>query len=154
MSEIYDSTKTMKEFFKDYESLKVSFQQDTLIELLKRLQEEFGSVPKEFQELISEEFGIKLGVIQSVIKRFPSLTEYPYKHRIIVCMGQQCTSKNSEDLWGQIKEELKKRPNNLFYLTKQYCFHKCATAPNIKIDNDFYTNVSQKDISSILDNYN
>lgn len=154
MSEIEDSSTRLQEIFKDYISLKASFQQNTLIELLKQIQEEFGAVPKELQSLISEEFNIKLGVIQSVIKRFPSLTEYPYKHRIIVCMGQKCTSKNSEVLWNYIKEELKKRPSNLFYLTKQYCFHKCATAPNIKVDSDFYTNVALTDIPDILDNYN
>lgn len=154
MSEAENNLAELREIFESYSSLKTSFQQDTLVQLLKQIQDKYGAVSKDTQALISDEFNIKSGVIQGIIKRFPSLTEYPYKHRIVVCFGQQCSSKNSEELWNQIKQELKNRPSNLFYLSKQYCFHKCGTAPNIKVDNDLYTNVSSEDIPKILDGYN
>lgn len=142
-----------------YKDLSIKYNQESFIELLREVQEIYGCIPLHVQEEISLRLNIKASVISSLIRLYPSLTSAPYRHKITLCTGRQCSLKKIQ----QIKETIKKEinvgvdeitPDGRFQFTVQSCLKKCKTAPNLLVDHDFYSFIKPGQISDILKKYN
>lgn len=124
--------------------------QDNLVAMLREIQEQLGCIPADVQEDIANTLAIKPIVIRQLIKLFPSLTSAPRRHRITVCTGPSCNESQSGLLLEALRQSIHKKP---FILTTKNCLKQCRTAPNMKIDEDFYASVRPEDIPDILGHY-
>lgn len=149
---------SFKQILPYYENLRQSYNQESLVELLREVQEIYGYIPFSIQEEIAEEMHLKETVISSIIKIYPSLKSVEYRHKITLCMGERCFAKKSRQLLEAIEKELgiKKNeitPDKRFLLTTQNCLKRCKSSPNFKIDDDYYTYAGANEIPKILSDY-
>lgn len=129
--------------------------QENLAAMLREIQEEQGCISREIQSLAAQRLGIKTSVLACLIKFYPDLKEAKYRHEILLCTGERCRNKGSQELVEFLKKELKIRKNGVsadgkIYLQTVGCLRKCPTAPNVKIDGKIYENVNKKQLLALL----
>lgn len=140
----------LEEILSYYLSQPDAANQENLVAMLREIQELLGCIPADIQEDIADALALKPVVIRQLIKLFPSLTSGPRRHRITVCTGSACSANQSDLLLETLRHAIHGRP---FTLTTKSCLKQCRTAPNMKIDEDFYTSVQPDDIPEILSRY-
>lgn len=141
-----------------YEILKTDYRQEDFVELLREIQEIYGYISPEMQTVISEELHIGLPVIRTIIKQYPSLKEQPARHTITICTGRNCHDKGCGRLLKVIEKEIgagagETTPDGRFHVQTRCCLKNCKTAPNLKINEDLYTQVTPQKIPVILQKY-
>lgn len=124
--------------------------QENLVAMLREIQDLLGCIPADIQEDIADALGLKPIVIRQLIKFFPSLTSAPRRHKITVCTGPACSADQSGLLLDALRQAIHGKP---FTLTTKSCLKQCRTAPNLKIDEDFFASVQPEDIHDILNRY-
>lgn len=124
--------------------------QENLVAMLREIQDLLGCIPADIQEDIADALGLKPIVIRQLIKLFPSLTSAPRRHKITVCTGPACSADQSGLLLDALRQAIHGKP---FTLTTKSCLKQCRTAPNLKIDEDFFASVQPEDIHDILNRY-
>lgn len=73
------------------------------------------------------------------------------KHTITVCMGSSCFARGNQENLDFIEDYITK--NNLdakIELAGSRCEGKCATGPNIVIDDNFFTEVTKEKLEQLL----
>ena len=73
------------------------------------------------------------------------------KHTITVCMGSSCFARGNQENLDFIEDYIAK--NNLdakIELAGSRCEGKCATGPNIVIDDNFFTEVTKEKLEQLL----
>lgn len=141
---------TLDEIFSYYCSQPAAASQENLTAMLREIQELLGCIPADIQEDIADALSVKPIVIRQLIKLFPSLTSAPRRHRITVCTGPACNADQSGLLLDILRKAIQGKP---YALTTKTCLKQCRTAPNMKIDEDFYASVQPEDIPDILSRY-
>lgn len=124
--------------------------QENLVAMLREIQDLLGCIPADIQEDIADALGLKPIVIRQLIKLYPSLTSAPRRHKITVCTGSACSADQSGLLLDSLRQAIHGKP---FTLTTKSCLKQCRTAPNLKIDEDFFASVQPEDIHDILNRY-
>lgn len=124
--------------------------QENLVAMLREIQDLLGCIPADIQEDIADALGLKAIVIRQLIKLFPSLTSAPRRHKITVCTGPACSADQSDLLLDALRQAIHGKP---FTFTTKSCLKQCRTAPNLKIDEDFFASVQPEDIHDILNRY-
>ena len=147
--------KELQEILDYYKGQSNSKEQDTLVAMLREIQELMGCIPVDVQKRIATEFDVKQSILATIIKLYPSLKSVNYKHRIIACSGARCGAKDGGAILMAIRKELGIEKDGLskdgnFYLTVQNCLKQCKTAPNFYIDGVLYHNVKESEVSKIL----
>lgn len=145
----------LNEIFDYYRTKDVSADQNTLIEMLREIQEEEGCIPEDIQMRIEQETGIKKTTLAYLIKMYPSLKSAPYRHRIIVCSGQNCKKKGQKELADYIQKEYKVGKDGIsqdgtFRISVQNCLKHCRTSPNISIDGQIMEQVTLEKLKEAL----
>lgn len=148
----------LTELLSYYEILKTDYRQEDFVELLREIQEIYGCITPEMQALVSEELHIGLPVIRTIIKQYSSLKEQPARHVITVCTGRNCHDKGCAKLLKAIEKEIgtgagETTRDGRFHVQTRCCLKSCKTAPNIKINDDLYTSITPRGLSSILGKY-
>lgn len=140
--------------FNKYKDLKEHYGQERFVEFLREIQDTYGYIPTDVQESACQEFGIKLSVVRSILKFFPSLHAV-VRHRIVLCTGPSCTAKESAKLSLIIEAELKKKREHkkgVYYsFVTQNCMKHCRTAVNIQIDGEHFPNMTEPELRKRLD---
>lgn len=75
------------------------------------------------------------------------------KHTITVCMGSSCFARGNQENLDFLEEYIEK--NNLnatIELSGSRCEGKCATGPNILIDNQFFEGITPEKLQELLKN--
>lgn len=145
----------LQEIFEYYKGLDTRKEQETVVEMLREIQELIGCIPVDVQERIEKELDIKQTMIATLIKLYPSLKSANYKHRVIACTGARCAAKDGATILAEIRKELQIQEDGLsndgmFYLTTQNCLKSCKTSPNFYVDGVLYQNVTVEQISHIF----
>lgn len=127
------------EILEYYKSLKDRSSQDTIVEMLRELQDLHGCISPALKEMAAEAAGVKNSMIQTIIKRMPSLRESAYAHEIVLCTGGRCASKGNMDVLNQLKQRLGINAEGIskdgkVCLKTRACLKHCRTAPNVMID--------------------
>ena len=156
-NQMHDSHKAeqTEEILEYYSQLDNKSDQDTIIQMLRELQEINGCITSELKRLAAEAAGVNPSVIQVLVKIYPSLKEAPYQHEIIVCTGKACADKGSQELLKILNQELKPKKNGIskdgrVCLKTRACLKQCRTAPNILIDGKLYSNVTAKELLKLI----
>lgn len=132
--------------------------QEQLVELLREVQEIYGCIPPDVQQEIGEALKVKATVISSLIRIYPSLKEAGWKHKITICLGPRCVSRQASQVLDETIRLLGSGPGKVsrdgrFYLKVQSCMKNCRSGPNMRIDQDLYPLVKKEDVGEILKKY-
>lgn len=130
-----------------------------LIMILSDVQSEFGCVPLDVQEVISEETGISVAEIYGVVT-FYSLFSLEPKGKYVIgcCLGTACYVKGAQKIIDQFSEILGIGPgetteDGLFSIDALRCIGACAAAPAVSINGKTYARVKLNDVAEIVAEY-
>ncbi|MCQ2752828.1 MAG: NAD(P)H-dependent oxidoreductase subunit E [Bacilli bacterium] len=131
-----------------------------LMMILSDIQKEFGYIPLEVQEIVSEQIGLPVAEIYGVVTFYSFFSLEPKgKYVIGVCLGTACYVKGSQALIDKVLEVLKLQkagqttPDGLFTVDALRCIGACALAPTMKINDQVYPKLKVSDIPNIIKEY-
>ena len=130
-----------------------------LMLILADVQKEYGYIPLEVQEIISNETNIPVSDIYGVVTFYSFFSLKPKgRHVIGVCIGTACYVKGGQNVLDKFSELLKIKPgqtteDGLFTLDGLRCIGACGIAPAISINGRVYPKVKLSDISNIIEDY-
>ena len=127
--------------------------------ILSDIQKEYGYIPLEVQELVSELTGTPVSDIYGVVTFYSFFSLTPKgKYVVGVCLGTACYVKGSQlvldkfqDLLGIAPGETTK--DGLFTLDALRCLGACALAPAVSINGKVYPMVQVSQVDKIINDY-
>ena len=130
-----------------------------LMMILESIQSEYGYIPLEVQELVSELTGIPVAEIYGVVTFYSFFSLTPKgKYVIGVCLGTACYVKGSQLVMDKFSELLhikagQTTEDGLFTLDALRCIGACGIAPAISINGTAYPKVDPGKVKGIIDSY-
>lgn len=130
-----------------------------LMMILEAIQSEYGYIPLEVQELVSELTGIPVAEIYGVVTFYSFFSLKPKgKYVIGVCLGTACYVKGSQSVMDKFSEQLGIKPgettdDGLFTLDALRCIGACGIAPAISINGKVYPKMDQGKVAGIIKEY-
>lgn len=127
-----------------------------LMMILETIQNEYGYVPLEVQEYVSELIDIPVAEIYGVVTFYSLFSLTPKgKYVVGVCLGTACYVKGSQQVMDKFTEILKIKPgetteDGLFTLDALRCIGACGIAPAITINGKVYPKVALNQVASII----
>ena len=127
-----------------------------LMMILSDIQKEYGYIPLEVQELVSDLTGIPVSEIYGVVTFYSFFSLTPKgKYVIGVCLGTACYVKGSQLVLDKFEELLKIKPgetseDGLFTLDALRCVGACAIAPAVSINGKVYPMVQVSQVEKII----
>lgn len=146
--------KTINEIIDRYQD-----EETPLMLILSDIQKEYGYIPLEVQELVSERTGIPVAEIYGVVTFYSYFSLKPKgKYVIGVCLGTACYVKGSQQVIDKFSEILGIKPgetteDGLFTLDALRCIGACGIAPAVSISGKVYSKVSVKEVPQIIESY-
>lgn len=130
-----------------------------LMMILEDIQSEYGYIPLEVQELVSDLTNIPVSEIYGVVTFYSFFSLTPKgKYVIGVCLGTACYVKGSQQVLDKFSELLKidageTSEDGLFTLDVLRCVGACAIAPAVSINGKVYPQVKPNDVDKIIAEY-
>ena len=130
-----------------------------LIVILEEVQEKYGYVPVELQEVISEETGVPAAEIYGVVTFYSFFSLTPKgKYVIGCCLGTACYVKGAQTVIDKFSELLNIKPgetsaDGLFTLDALRCIGACGIAPAVSINGQVYPKMSVDKVPGIIKEY-
>lgn len=130
-----------------------------LMLVLADVQNEYGYIPLEVQEVISSELNIPVSDIYGVVTFYSFFSLKPKGRYVIgVCIGTACYVKGGQNVLDKFSELLKIKigqtsEDGLFTLDGLRCIGACGIAPAISINGKVYPKVKLSDVSNIIAEY-
>lgn len=128
----------------------------SLISILNDVQEYFGFLPIQVQEIIARETGISLSEIYGVATFYSRFSLVPTgKHKVSVCLGTACYVKGAQSLIDGFERQLNVKVGETsndgkYTLEATRCIGACGLAPVLTVDNEVYGDVSTDGIEKII----
>ena len=130
-----------------------------LMMILSKVQNEFGYIPLEVQEIISKELDIPVATIYGVVTFYSFFSLKP-KGRVVigVCLGTACYVKGSQQVLDKFSELLNIKAgetseDGLFTLDALRCIGACGIAPALTINGKVYPKVQLSEVAHIITEY-
>ena len=130
-----------------------------LMMILSDIQREYGYIPLEVQELVSDLTGVPVSDIYGVVTFYSFFSMTPKgKYVIGVCLGTACYVKGSQLVLDKFGELLGIKPgqtteDGLFTLDVLRCIGACAVAPAVSINGKVYPQVKVDNVKDIIAEY-
>ena len=130
-----------------------------LMMILSDIQKEYGYIPLEVQEIVSERTGISVAEVYGVVTVYSFFSLAPKgKYVIGVCLGTACYVKGAQQVIDKFCEVLGIKPgettkDGLFTIDALRCIGACGIAPAVSINGQVYPKVAVNAIPGIVDNY-
>lgn len=130
-----------------------------LMMILSDIQKEYGYIPLEVQELVSERTGIPVAEIYGVVTFYSFFSLVPNgKYVIGVCLGTACYVKGAQQVIDKFSEILGIEPgqtteDGLFTIDALRCIGACGIAPAVSINGQVYPKVSVNSVPKIIEEY-
>lgn len=127
--------------------------------ILEDIQNEYGYIPLEVQELVSELTGIPVSEIYGVVTFYSFFSMTPKgKYVIGVCLGTACYVKGSQLVLDKFSEILgikpgETTPDGLFTLDVLRCIGACAIAPAVSINGKVYPQLKVDNVKKVIEEY-
>ena len=123
-----------------------------LMMILSDIQREYGYIPIEVQEIVSERTGISVAEIYGVVTFYSFFSLTPKgKYVIGCCLGTACYVKGSQKVLkiapGQTSDD------GLFTLDALRCIGACGIAPAVTINGTVYPKVTVDQVPEIIASY-
>lgn len=130
-----------------------------LINVLHKVQGEFGYLPAEVQEVVANELNVSLAKVYGVVTFYSFFTMIPKgKHPISICTGTACYVRGAEKVLEEFKKELgikvgESTADGKFSLTCLRCVGACGLAPVVLVGEKTYGRIAPDDVKNILGEY-
>ena len=131
----------------------------SLITVLQEIQDIYGYLPIEVQNMIAEGMDVPLEKVYGVSTFYAQFALSPKgEYNISVCLGTACYVKGSGDIFDKISEKLgigadECTPDGRFSLTACRCIGACGLAPVLTVNDDVYGRLTVDDVDGILAKY-
>ena len=130
-----------------------------LMLILADVQNEYGYLPLEVQEVISQETGIPVSEIYGVVTFYSFFSLQPKGRYVIgVCIGTACYVKGGQNVLDKFSDLLNIKvgqtsKDGLFTLDGLRCIGACGIAPAISINGKVYPKVKLSEVPDIIKEY-
>lgn len=130
-----------------------------LINILHKVQGEYGYLPENVQREISANLKMPLSKVYGVVTFYSFFTMKPKgKYPISVCMGTACYVRGAEKVLDELKSQLNIKVGEVtsdgkFSLDTLRCVGACGLAPVLMIGEKVYGRVEEAKIKEILEEY-
>ncbi|MGN1295479.1 MAG: NAD(P)H-dependent oxidoreductase subunit E [Bacilli bacterium] len=130
-----------------------------LMMILSAIQKDFGYIPLEVQEIVSERTGLSVAEIYGVVTFYSFFSLTPKgKYVIGCCLGTACYVKGAQQIIDKFCELLKINPgetttDGLFTIDALRCIGACGIAPAVSINGKVYPKLAVGQVAGIIDEY-
>ena len=130
-----------------------------LMMILSDIQKEYGYIPLDVQELVSEETGIPVAEIYGVVTFYSFFSLNPKgKYVIGVCLCTACYVKGGQQIIDKFSELLGIKPgetteDGLFTLSALRCIGACSIAPAVNINGKVYPKMTVDKVIKVVEEY-
>lgn len=130
-----------------------------LMMILSDIQKEYGYIPLEVQEIVSQRTGISVAEIYGVVTFYSFFSLKPKgKYVIGCCLGTACYVKGAQQVIDKFSEILGIQPgetteDGLFTIDALRCIGACGIAPAVSINGQVYPKVSVNKVPEIVAEY-
>ena len=130
-----------------------------VINVLHKVQGEFGYLPAEVQELVAKELSIPVARVYGIVSFYSFFTMTPKgEHPISVCLGTACYVRGAEKVLDELKRQLginvgEVTPDGKFSLTCLRCVGACGLAPVIEVGDKVYGRMTPDRVKDVLAEY-
>ncbi len=130
-----------------------------LMMILSDIQKEYGYIPLEVQEIVSDRTGISVAEIYGVVTFYSFFSLTPKgKYVIGVCLGTACYVKGAQQVLDKFSELIGIKPgetsaDGLFTLDALRCIGACGIAPAVTINGKVYPKLTVDAVPKIVDEY-
>ena len=130
-----------------------------VINVLHKVQGEYGYLPAEVQELVAKELGIPVSRVYGIVSFYSFFTMTPKgEHPISVCLGTACYVRGAEKVLDEVKRQLgigvgEVTPDGKFSLTCLRCVGACGLAPVIEVGDKVYGRMTPDRVKDVLAEY-
>jgi NADP-reducing hydrogenase subunit HndA len=130
-----------------------------LINVLHKVQGNFGYLPAEVQEVVAQELEVPVSKVYGVVTFYSFFTMLPKgKHPISICTGTACYVRGAEKVLEELKKELKievgeTTTDGKFSINCLRCIGACGLAPVVMVGDKTYGRVAPEMVKDILKEY-
>lgn len=130
-----------------------------LMMILSDIQKEYGYIPLEVQEIVSENTGISVAEIYGVVTFYSFFSLKPKgKYVIGCCLGTACYVKGAQQIIDKFSEILgiasgETTEDGMFTLDALRCIGACGIAPAVSINGEVRGKLSVADVPGIVEEY-
>jgi NADH:ubiquinone oxidoreductase subunit E len=130
-----------------------------LMMILSDIQNEYGYIPLEVQQLVSKKTGISVAEIYGVVTFYSFFSLEPKgKYVIGCCLGTACYVKGAQQIIDQFCEILKVKPgqtteHGLFTIDALRCSGACGIAPAVTINGKVYPKMTVDAVQGVVEEY-
>lgn len=130
-----------------------------LIMILNDIQNEYGYIPLEVQQIVSDKTGISVAEIYGVVTFYSFFSLVPNgKYVIGVCLGTACYVKGAQQVIDKFSEILgigagQTTEDGLFTIDALRCIGACGIAPAVTINGKVYPKVTVDMVLGIVEEY-
>ena len=134
-------------------------EQTPLMMILSDIQKEYGYIPLEVQELVSELTGISVAEIYGVVTFYSFFSLKPKGKNIIgCCLGTACYVKGAQQIIDKFSDYLGIKPgetteDGLFTIDALRCIGACGIAPAVQINGTVYPKMSVDQVVPLIEQY-
>ena len=127
--------------------------------ILSDIQKEYGYIPLEVQELVSEKTGISVAEIYGVVTFYSFFSLMPKgKYVIGCCLGTACYVKGAQQVVDKFSEILQIKPgetsaDGMFTLDALRCIGACGIAPAVTINGKVYPKMTVDAVPGVIAEY-
>ena len=130
-----------------------------LMMILSDIQTEYGYIPVEVQELVSDKTGISVAEIYGVVTFYSFFSLKPKgKYVIGCCLGTACYVKGAQQIIDKFSEILgikagETTADGLLTIDALRCIGACGIAPAVSINGKVYPKVTVPQVAQIVEEY-
>ena len=130
-----------------------------LMMILSDIQNEYGYIPLEVQEIVSKKTGISVAEIYGVVTFYSFFSLVPNgKYVVGCCLGTACYVKGAQQVFDKFSEILgikggETTEDGLFSLDALRCIGACGIAPAVSINGKVYPKVTVDAVPGIIKEY-
>ena len=132
-------------------------QQAALLPTLHLVQDEYGYLSEETQELVAEELEIPLSEVREVVTFYVMFHDQPIgKYHFEVCQNISCSIMGAESVIEHLEKRLGIRSGETsedgkFSLARVECLGACDGAPMMELNGQFEVKLTPEKIDKIID---
>lgn len=130
-----------------------------LMMILSDIQNEYGYIPLDVQEIVSQKTGISVAEIYGVVTFYSFFSLRPKgKYIIGCCLGTACYVKGAQQVIDKFSELLGIAPgqtteDGLFTLDALRCIGACGIAPAVSINGKVYPKMNVASVADVIAEY-
>ena len=148
------AVKTITEICHRYEN-----ENTPLMMILSDIQNEYGYIPLDVQQIVSEKTGISVAEIYGVVTFYSFFSLEPKgKYVIGCCMGTACYVKGAQQIIDKFSEILGipaggTTADGMFTIDALRCIGACGIAPAVTINGKVYPKMTVDQVAPLIEEY-